>query len=71
MDENILGEKRANELKELVQGGVPVKDALIKVWPRKKVEPIYDAWDYLVKEGIIVFGDEDKRGYKEPQQKYK
>ena len=48
-----------------------VINALKKTFPLKKVKPIDDAWNYLVKEGMIVFGDEDKKDYKGSQQEYK
>ena len=64
-ENNILGKEKAEELKKLLyKGKMSPQDALKKVQPRKEVKPIDDAWDYLVKERMIVFGDEDKRDYK-------
>ncbi|MBI2128924.1 hypothetical protein HYU07_01660 [Candidatus Woesearchaeota archaeon] len=55
---NILGVKRASKLKKLIYNGVPAEDALTKVLPRKKVRPIYDAWNYLVNKKIIETANE-------------
>lgn len=55
---NILGKERAAKLKKLLYKGIPAEDALMKVWPRKKVKPIYDAWNYLVNQKIIETANE-------------
>ncbi len=64
---DIFKKKRLESLLLKAKSDGDIINALGKTFPRKKVKPIDDAWNYLVKNGYIGFGDEDK----EPQQEYK